>query len=141
MASHPCGCDLLEEASQMADPRGRAVLERDARIAQRAWACPWAGLKGKRHPDTARTLAAVSALVGAEEGEITECPGACVRRPEAHTAVVALTWWKQGQLQLRHPWPSAALVDAIDLVNQSAAAREAAELRRAREEAQRGRPT
>ena len=139
MASHPCGCDLLEEAAQLSDPRGRAVLERDARIAQRAWACPHAGLKGAPHPDTNRTLAEVSALVGAEEGEIVGCPGACVRRPEAHEAVVALQWWKSGQLQLRQPYPSAALCDAVDLVNQSAAAREAAELRRAREEAQRGR--
>jgi len=79
----------------------------------------------------------VSMLIGAEEGEITGCPGACVRRPEAHEAMVAYGWWKRGQLQLRVQYPSAALVDAIDLVDQGVAAREAAELRHAREEAER----
>jgi hypothetical protein len=132
MGDTPCGCDLALAADDEADSRARDVLTGDAARAQRAWACPHAGHRGDPDPSTRAAVDAVARLVGAEPGEITGCPGACVRRPEAHEGLLALRWWKQGQLQLRCPWPSAAMVEAIDLIDTSVSSREAAELRDAR---------
>ena len=129
MGDTPCGCDLALAADEEADPRAREVLAGDAARAQRDWACPHAWHRGDPDPSTKTALESVARLVGAGPGEIVGCPGACVRRPEAHEGLVALRWWRQGQLQLRCPWPSAALVEAIDLIDQSVSAREAAELR------------
>ena len=139
MSAHPCGCDLAERADQQADPRAAAVMRSDAAVFQRLWACPYAGHRGAPAPETGRTIAAVERLTGALPGEVVGCPGACVRREEAHEALSALRWWRNGQLHLRVPHPSAALVEAIDLIDTSVSAREGAEMRRARERAEHGR--
>lgn len=137
MGDTPCGCDLAIDADAEADPRARAVLSDDAARLQRLWACPHAGHCGDPHPSTQASTAAVARLIGAEPGEITGCPGACVRRPEAHEALVALRWWRNGSLAQRIPWPSPAMAEAIDLIDTSVSAREAAELRDARRKRER----
>lgn len=137
MARHPCGCDLAERAAEVRDPRAREVLERDAVTYRRVWGCVYGDRPGAPAPDTAGTIEAVARLVGAEPGEITGCPGGCVRRPEAHEALVALRWWRTGSLAQRIPWPTPALAEAIDLIDTSVSAREAAELRDARRKRER----
>ncbi|WP_333729410.1 hypothetical protein, partial [Listeria monocytogenes] len=46
--------------------------------------------------------------------ECTTCPGYYARLPEAFEVARLLPWFRKGQLALRVPYPSAALVDAID---------------------------
>ena len=136
---HPCGCDLAEEAESTADDRARKVLEADAARYRRVWGCPYGDRRGAPAPETQSTIVAVSRLVGAEPGEITTCPGLCARHSHAHEALSAVRWYRAGQLQLRVPYPTEVLAEAIDLIENSVSAREGAEMRRAREEAERGR--
>ena len=133
----PCGCDLALDADAETDPRARDVLAADAARLQRVWACPHAGHSGAPDPSTAAATAAVARLIGCDPGEVVGCPGACVRRADAHEALIALRWWRNGSLAQRHPWPTPALAEAIDLIDTSVSAREAAELRDARRKRER----
>lgn len=141
-----CGCDLIERAEQETDPRAAAVLRADGEACQREWGCPRARDKhGKPvafppgfaldavHRDA---LDRATRLFDAEPGELTACPGAYARRPEAHRIVKALRWHRSGQLALIDPHPVGALVDALDLVQSGLAARERDELERARRKPQ-----
>lgn len=137
LADTPCGCDLALDADAETDPRARDVLAADAARLQRVWACPHAGHSGAPDPSTAAATQAVARLIGCDPGEVVGCPGACVRRADAHEALIALRWWRNGQLHMRHPWPTPALAEAIDLIDTSVSAREAAELRDARKKRER----
>lgn len=137
MGDTPCGCDLALDADAEPDPRARDVLAADAARLQRLWACPHAGLRGTPDASTQAATASVARLIGCEPEEVTGCPGACVRRAEAHEALVALRWWRTGSLAQRIPWPTPAMAEAIDLIDTSVSAREAAELRDARRQRER----
>lgn len=138
-----CGCDLAERAAAETDPRGAEILARDAAACRAEWRCPLAGgrVGAEDLPAPQRAaLERVSRLCGAEDGELRACPGYYPRRPEAHRAVVLLRWLRAGALALRCPHPTGAEVDALDLVQDSLAARERDELERAkRKEPDRGR--
>jgi len=131
-----CGCDLLERAEAEADPRAAAVLRADGEACQREWGCSRAcdAPKPPEALDDAHrvALARAARLYDADPDEITTCPGADARRPEAHRIVRALRWHRSGQLALVDPHPSGALVEALDLVQSGLAARERDELERAR---------
>lgn len=141
MSRAPCGCDLDAAARRDPDPRGREVLLGDAARMQARWGCrfsvdprtecPRSGVT--TDPDCLAVARGVETMVGAEEGEIRGCPCAEVRNADAVAALEAFRWWKAGQLALRVGHPSAPLVEAIDLVGNSLAEREADELRRLRE--------
>ena len=130
LSQTPCGCDLRDRAEREADPRARKIFTRDASRWQREWGCPHGDRRGEPSEACRKTLPQVCRLVGAEGDAITTCPGLLVRRPEAAQAMAAWRWWEQGQLAVRLPFPSAALVEAIDLVDLGLKAREAEELRR-----------
>ncbi len=136
-----CGCDLLERADSEPDPRGAAVLRSDAAACQQEWRCPRAG--GRIDPEALgeghrAALDRVRQLCGAGEGELLTCPGHYTRDVGAHRVVTALRWLRAGALHLRDPHPSAALVDALDLAQNSLADREHDELERARRKQPKG---
>lgn len=112
------------------------MLDADGERYQRLWRCPRVSAPSEDplHPSCARALANVHRLVGSDEAppEFTTCPGHYVRKPEAHQLAAALGWYKKGQLHLRAPNPSGALVDAIDCVENALSQREADEIRRLR---------
>lgn len=137
MGDTPCGCDLALDADAEPDPRARAVLAADAARLQRLWACPHAGHRGAPDASTQAAAGAVARLINCDPDEVVGCPGACVRRPEAHEALIALRWWRTGSLAQRIPWPTPAMAEAIDLIDTSVSAREAAELRDARKRRER----
>lgn len=133
---------MIADAAEMTDPRGAAVLKGDGETCQREWMCPRA--KGGRIdpdalPETHRAaLDRVAALCHAEPGELVACPGHYTRDPAAHRVAVSLRWLEKGSLALRDPHPTAALVEALDLAQNSLADRERDELRRAREQQPKG---
>ena len=134
LARTPCGCDLDAAARTDPDPRGRAVRLDDAARAQARWRCRFAGGDGVAvDPACLATLRAVESAIGAEPGEFRGCPCADLRSPDVAEAVDAFRWWKAGQLHLRVGAPSAALVEAVDLIATSLSQREADDLRRLRE--------
>lgn len=111
------------------------MLARDAEACRAEWRCPLAGgrIAPSELPDThVAAIDRVSRLCRAEEGEIRTCPGYYTRRPEAHRAVTHLRWLRANALHLRCPHPTGAEVDALDLVQESLAARERDELDRAK---------
>ena len=131
MGRTPCGCDLDAAARTDPDPRGRSIKLDDAKRAQVQWRCRFAGFDGvTRDAECLTTLRNVESLVGADAGEFIGCPCAEVRSPDAAEAVDAFRWWSKGQLHLRVGAPSAALVEAIDLIANSLSQREADEIRR-----------
>lgn len=71
--------------------------------------------------------------MGAEPGEYRGCPCATLRTPDTDHALTAYRWWKASQLTLRVGHPTAALVEAIDLIHAGLSQREADEIRRIRE--------
>lgn len=110
------------------------MLRADAAQCREEWRCPRMRRPhdGSPLPEKQRdALARVARLCGAAEGELTVCPGAYVRRPEAHRTVTALRWMRAGALHLRLPHPTMAEVEALDLAQDSLAARERDELKRA----------
>jgi hypothetical protein len=128
-----CGCDLAEQAATMADARGAKVLAADAVACQSAWRCPRVG--GAIDPDALdeehrAALDRVRALTGCDDNDLRTCPGHYTRTPEAHEVVRMHRWLKAGALHLRVPYPTGAMVDALDLFAESLAAREADELER-----------
>lgn len=118
------------------------MLRSDAATCQQEWRCP--RVKGGRIDEAAlpeghrAALARVRRLCGAEDGEILTCPGHYTRNVGAHRVVTALRWLRAGALPLRDPHPSAALVEALDLAQDSLADRERDELERARRKAPKG---
>lgn len=117
----------------MTDRRGAAVLERDAELARAAWRCPRAG--GTIDPDaldeTHRgALDRVRRLTGCSAEDLRTCPCHYTRRPEAHEVVKLHRWLKTGSLALRCPYPSGAIVDALDEFVSALGAREANDLER-----------
>lgn len=143
LSDAPCGCDLADRAAAMADERGAAVLRSDAAIARAAWRCPRAG--GRIDPDALdaahrAAIASTCALTGCDASDLRTCPGFYARTPEAHEAVKLLRWQRAGQLQMRMPHPSGAVVEALDAVAQSVSARERDEMERIRREHEKERP-
>lgn len=138
MRDAPCGCDLREHARTLTDPRGRAVLDGDGAAAQRAWSCPRVTSRDDVRPlslAAQRVLDAVHRMWGVESDEpreVTGCPCLAAREPEAHEVARLLPWYRKGQLHLRCPHPTGALVDAIDVTESALAEREADEMRRLR---------
>ena len=115
------------------EPRGAAVLDADALLAQAAWKCPrtcgdWqpAGLDATH--ETA--LVQVRRLVDLDAESLRTCPGAYTRTPDAHEAAKLLRWLKAGALPMRVPHPSGAIVDALDELQSALGAREVDELER-----------
>lgn len=101
---------------------------------QARWGCPFAGGDGvTRDAECRATLGAVEALVGASPGEYRGCPCATLRTPDTELALTAYRWWKASQLTLRVGQPTAALVEAIDLIHNGLSMREADDIRRIRE--------
>lgn len=141
MGHTPCGCDLDAAARRDPDPRGREVLLGDAGRMQARWGCRYSIDERTRLPRSGSTsdpeclaaIGAVEALVGAEPGEYTGCPCATLRSGDTEQALHAYRWWKAGQLALRVGHPSAALVEAIDLIHTGLTLREADDMRRLRE--------
>jgi hypothetical protein len=136
-----CGCDLVEQARTMADPRGAAVIRADGIAARGEWRCPRAGgaVDPVALPEAQQdALARVRLLCEADSGEVETCPGHYTRDPAAHRVVTALRWLESGSLALRDPHPTQALVDALDITQTSLAARERDDLRRARESKPKG---
>ena len=138
MASAPCGCDLAEDAAKIRDDRGRAVVEGDAAQWQKRWHCPFAGYDGTPPDDLTPTLAHVERVLGCA-GEITRCPGSYARTEDAAKIAGLYSWWLKGQLAMRCPAPSGAVVDAIDAMHSAVEAAKADGLRRIREEHERKR--
>ena len=124
------------KAEEQPDPRARGVLDADGKRLQRLWACPLDGHTGDPDPATIPACKGTASLWSVDPSEVTRCPGWYSRQPEAHRVASALAWYRRGQLQLRDPWPSGALVDAIDVAESALARRETAELRRMRERAE-----
>ena len=144
MSPAPCGCDLRERARTESDPRGAASLDADGAACQALWRCPRVTAPDDRTElpaACARALDAVHKLCGVDTAagdpsEFRECPGLAARQPEAHEVAALLGWYRKGQLHLRVPHPSGALVSAIDTVESALAAREADEMRRLRAESE-----
>lgn len=138
MAGAPCGCDLRDHAATLTDPRGRGVLDSDGARAQRAWSCPRVTAPDDVRPlppEAIKALDAVHRLCGVapdEPREWTGCPCLAARDPAAHEVAALLPWYRKGQLHLRCPYPTGAMVDAIDVTESALAAREADEMRRLR---------
>jgi hypothetical protein len=132
MSDTPCGCDLLEEAKLVRDPRVKASKESDGKHWQEVWQCP-----RRSHPTPARpmdhrakeTLNRVCDLTMAEG--LTTCPLYYARLDWVGDVVRLRRWFLKGQLHLRVPHPPAVLVDAIDCIEDSVAMREAWEVDRA----------
>lgn len=124
----------------MKDPRGAATLDGDGQRAQQAWRCPRVcepsdeplPLAQRTAIDNVHRLFGVDTEAG-DPPECSTCPGYYARLPEAFEVARLLPWFRKGQLHLREPNPSGALVDAIDLVEQALSLRESDELRRLRE--------
>lgn len=138
MGGAPCGCDLRERAASERDPRAAAVIEADGIRAQKLWRCPRVcePTKDPLPPACDSALRLASRLVGAEPGVLTACPGHYARTAEAHQVASLLPWYRKGQLHLRVPYPSGALVEAIDVTERALAQREADDLRRVRARAE-----
>mgnify|MGYP000517583554 CR=1 FL=1 len=117
------------------------MLRADGKLCQAEWRCPHAGgaVDPSALPEGHReALRRAAALCGAEEGELATCPGHYTRKPEAFRAVTSLRWLRAGALHLRNPHPTMAEVEAIDLAQDSLAARERDELERARRKTREG---
>lgn len=134
LAEAPCGCDLAERAESERDPRARKALTADVALHRERWRCPRAeggavdpSALGEAHR---AALERTRALTGADEGEFRTCPGHYARMPEAFAAVELLRWFDKGQMHLRCPHPTPAVVEAIDLARGSVAARERDEIER-----------
>lgn len=117
----------------MTDRRGAKVLERDAGLARAAWRCPRAG--GAIDPDALDeahrgALDRVRRLTGCSAEDLRTCPCHYTRKPEAHEVVKLHRWLKAGALALRCPYPSGAIVDALDEFVSALGAREANDLER-----------
>lgn len=130
----PCGCDLEETAAASRDDREAAVFRADAAIHRAAWRCPRieGGIIAPDALDDAHqtALTRARAVTGCTADEMRTCPGHYARTDEAHEVVVLMRWQKSGQLQLRMPNPTGAVVDAIDVACSALAAREADEIER-----------
>lgn len=129
-----CGCDLREAATRERDARARAALDADGEHYQQAWRCPRTE-GGTIDPEAldaehCAALERTRLLTGAADEEIRTCPGHYARLPDAYAAVELLRWFDKGQLHLRQPNPSAAVVEAVDLARGSIAARERDEIER-----------
>ncbi|MBL0219662.1 MAG: hypothetical protein IPQ07_38080 [Myxococcales bacterium] len=122
------------------------MLDADGERAQKLWRCPRTCKPTDDPPaalaplcakaiDNAHRLVGVDVDAG-DEPEFTTCPSYYARLPEAFELSGLLGWYKKGQLHLRAPNPSRALVDAIDCVESALAQREADELRRIRARAE-----
>jgi hypothetical protein len=132
MKDTPCGCDLLEEAKLVRDPRVRASKESDGKYFQEVWQCP----RRKNcpparplGPKAQETLAGVATLTMAEGLET--CPLYYARLDWVCDVVRLRRWYLKGQLGLRMPHPSAVIVDAIDAIEDSVSMREAHDIDRA----------
>lgn len=128
-----CGCDLAEQAERERDTRAREALVADADLYREQWRCPRRGGAidpGALDEEHRAALERVRNLTGADEGEIRTCPGHYARLPDAFEAVELLRWFDKGQLHLRHPHPTPAVVEAVDLARGSVAARERDEIER-----------
>jgi hypothetical protein len=135
LADAPCGCDLADEAEKLRarEPRGAAVLDADALLAQAAWKCP--RTCGNWNPtgldaDHRTALDNVCRLTGLDAEDLRTCPGAYTRTPDAHEAATLLRWLKSSALHLRVPHPTGAQIDALDELQNALNAREADELER-----------
>ena len=133
MRDAPSGCDLRETAMRTPDPRAREVLLADASRCASAWGC--GGEKRTLTEAQRVALDNVARVVGCDPCEIGECPGRLLRNEDAHIVARALVWWQKGQLELRHPHPHGALVEAIDIANASVRGREHDDIERARKRA------
>ena len=141
MTDTPCGCDLLERAKTTRDRRVKAQLLADGAKFQSVWKCPRRAQvpkgEGPELPPAAReALDAVRDLTGAEGLET--CPMYYARLEWVGDVVRLRRWFQKGQLHLREPHPPAALVDAIDCLEDSVAMREAWEVERAMRDNPRG---
>lgn len=125
LVSNPCGCELEYKASLEADERGKKIMLNDAKIYQKEWQCRRKGYSGPLSESAKKTLKVINNLI---EDEISCCPGQCVRESEAHEVLDCIKWFDKGQLQLRNPYPSASLVEAIGIVKDAFSARESAEI-------------
>ncbi len=127
----PCGCDLIRRAiTREKDARARTTFLALGARAQEEWQCPRRpGAERAPPPDGAlpekchRALEQV-ALVTGVEGFAT-CPVAGLSDPAVRATMRARRWFRRGQLDLVVADPSAALVAAIDAVEDGVAAREA----------------
>ena len=114
------------------------MVDGDGARAQAVWSCPRVTAPADVRPlppAAIKALDAVHRLWGVEPDdprEVTGCPCLAARQPEAHEVAALLPWYRKGQLHLRCPHPSGAMVDAIDCTESALAAREADEMRRLR---------
>lgn len=101
------------------------MLRSDARTLQQAWGCRRAGCKPEDSPEQAPKRAevtrAVCSVLHVPEGEAAEvfrgqCPRATLYEPHMVEVARLHRWWKARQLALYVPFPSEAMLDAIDAV-------------------------
>lgn len=135
MSDAPCGCEMEMRAERQADELHEAALREQAAVWQRRWKCP----RATRQPppdvvdlpqQAADALASVERLTGA--AGLTTCPLHYARDPAVAEACKARKWAERGELRSAVGVPSAVLIDAIDLVDRSIAARHADDSARAK---------
>jgi hypothetical protein len=135
MQASPCGCEMLRAAADEPSPEKRLALELDGATAQLAWGCPHAT---GRTPDAACLGPTEHAVLGAVESltgfrGATTCPLWHAAQPWVHRAARAYRWRKSPLLAAIEPEPSAALVDAVERVENGVLARQAYDAEKQRE--------
>jgi hypothetical protein len=114
-----CGCDLARRAARDPDPAAREALGPAATLAQQRWGCPRAGHTPPAPLDDGcrEVLTAVATLTGTTG--CATCPLAGLGAPWVARAARAHAWREHGELRAVEPVPSAALIDAIDRIDQA----------------------
>lgn len=144
LADSQCGCELWHSAQRVSNPEGRAALVAAAEEYQDLWACPYRGNPFPSTPDHLppechEALQGVERLTGAT-GFCT-CPLAYLRpgapAGEAVERVsVAVSFKEDGCLDaVEGKAPSAAIVQAITVVERARKARDVHEWKLAKEKA------
>lgn len=144
MGRRPCGCDLIRDARQTGGEEGE-TLEHFAKEYQREWRCPFSGeFAPPKRGDVAKltdecriAVEAVEGLCGLDEPSFDTCPCYYARQPYVIEAINARWHAEHGGLSEYEPNASAALFDAIHLINGAVIARqnrEADEAKRRMEE-------
>lgn len=134
MAFAPCGCGTIEKAKHEPDTRLADAQREKGADQQRTWGCPAAGYDGRPEltPAHRLVLGNVQRYTGLPAERCETCPRWYARTPLAMSACRGREWAKNGGIQ--RATASAALVWAIDLLNDAIRAREAHEAEKIREQ-------
>jgi hypothetical protein len=128
---------MAHKAETEIDPVAKGVLERDAEPVQLSWGCPFKTgrdipERDSLSPKHQEVLTAVQRLTGAK---CSTCPNFYTRLPWVRDGVAARRWRDKGSLRDRvGPYPSLALVRAIDVIDASDAARQHDDYERSKRE-------